>query len=459
MLGIRFPFKGRKTTGWYARVLGGHPGSKREHRIIVSAGAGVFQRLMQVLSTLLLMPLLLRTLGPAKFGIWGAAASLAWLAGFADIGTGSALVTLVARSIALEDTNTARRQIGGALGLGCAIAGLVGLAAVAAALFIPPHGPMASYLIAIIGLALNIPMSAANNIWMALQKGYFSSLWELAQTLLTLGGLVVTAAASTDVRVYVAVVYGGLLLANAGSLIHLFWRHPELRPDGLLVPLAAIREVAGQGILYFALGLIGSLTFLLDNVLTLALLGPEASARMTIALRMCFMGLTSLGVASQPLWPAFAEAAENQDRHWIRSILFRGSAVLVGMTIVGSTLVLVFGERFLRWWLPDTLGIDQALLLAVAVWVLALALIRVPALLLNALSILRYQLVAVTVATTLAFALKFFLSRRLGVAGILWGTSASTLLVLFPAVTWRVFRWGRKPFPCGADPAQKALVP
>jgi O-antigen/teichoic acid export membrane protein len=42
---------------------------KRNRKIVASASFGVFQRLVQVGSTLLIMPVLLRTLGPARFGV------------------------------------------------------------------------------------------------------------------------------------------------------------------------------------------------------------------------------------------------------------------------------------------------------------------------------------------------------------------------------------------------------
>jgi len=93
---------------------------KRNRRVVLSASAGLFQRLVQVGSTLVLMPLLLRVLGPAKFGVWGAAASLAWLSGLVDMGTGTALVTLVARSSAFDRAQQARRHIAGALGMAAA---------------------------------------------------------------------------------------------------------------------------------------------------------------------------------------------------------------------------------------------------------------------------------------------------------------------------------------------------
>jgi O-antigen/teichoic acid export membrane protein len=265
---------------------------------------------------------------------------------------------------------------------------------------------------------------------------------------------VAAAALTTDLRVYVAVVYLGLVLANLGSLIHLFWRHPELRPEGLLVSWSAMKEVAGQGVLYFLLALTGGLSFMLDNVLALGLLGPEASARMTIALRICITAVGALAVMSQPLWPAFADAAEKADRKWIRKALLRGSSLLVGLTLAGSSLLLIYGERLLRWWLHTNLGIGTGLLWAIAAWVLAQALVRIPVLLLNGLSLLRYQVAVVAFATALALALKFALAPHFGVAGILWGTSTTVFLIVIPASIWRILRWAARPAPLAGELAE-----
>jgi O-antigen/teichoic acid export membrane protein len=420
-------------------------GHKRNRRVVVSSGVGLFQRLIQVGSTLVVMPLLLRALGPAKFGIWGAAASLAWLSGLVDIGTGTALVTLVARSSAFDRAEKARRHIAGALSIGSGLAALMLVAAFAASIHGEIQGRSGPYLIAALGLAVNLPLNSGNNVWMALQKGYVSSTWELVQTLLTTAGLVGAALLTRDVRVYVTVVYASLVLANSGSLIHLFLRHPELRPRGLFMSWPAMREVAGQGILYFVLALTGSLCFMLDNVLALGLLGPEASASMTIALRICITAAGALVVMSQPLWPAFADAAEKADRRWILKALFRGSALLVGLSVAGSIVLLLYGERLLQWWLHTNLGIGKGLLWAISAWVVAQALVRIPNLLLNGLSVLRYQIAVVSIATALALVLKFALTPYFGVAGILWSTTTVVFLIVVPASIWRIWQWATQP--------------
>jgi hypothetical protein len=74
--------------------------STRNRRIVYASGAGLAQRGIQPITTLITLPSVLHALGVAEFGIWGAATSLAWLSGMLDLGLGSALVTLIPRSIA-----------------------------------------------------------------------------------------------------------------------------------------------------------------------------------------------------------------------------------------------------------------------------------------------------------------------------------------------------------------------
>lgn len=415
----------------------------RNRRAAASAGVGIFQRLAQVACTLILMPVLLHTLGTAEFGIWGAAASLAWLVGLADFGAGTALVTLVARSMALEQVHEARRQVAAALTMSSVLA-LAFLLLIGAAWNWRAWGTGGTvYLIAFAGLAVNLPLNSAGNVWMALQEGYYLSTWELVQTVVTTVALLAATLYTRDVRVFVAIVYGGLLAANLGSLIHLFLRHPELRPERLPARWAAARDLVSSGVMFFLMGVAGSLSFMLDNVLALELLGPKASAQMTIALRICMTGMGVLAVISQPLWPAFTDAAHTADRQWVMHKLVWGAALLTGIAGAGSLVLVLWGEPLLKLWLHTNLGIGTGLLVAIAAWVLVQALTRVPHLLLNGLLLVRYQTVVFAVALAVAFALKFALAGSMGPAGILWGTTISVLLIILPATLWRIRRWAR----------------
>lgn len=418
----------------------------RDRRAAIASGFGVSQRLVQVASTLVVMPVLLHALGAERFGVWGAAASLAWMVFLADLGTGSALVTLVARAIALDHPDEARRQIAGALTLGISL-GFLSLVVIAAAWGWQKSSVGTAYLIACAGLAVNLPLNSANNVWMALQEGYFSSFWELMQTVVTTVALIAATFYTQDVRVFVALVYGGLVVSNLGSLIHLYLRHPELRPERFPERWSATRDVVSSGLMFFLMGVAGSLTFVLDNVLSLELLGPHASAQMTIAMRICMTGMGMLTAMAQPLWPAFADAAHRADHQWVMHKLAWGMALLTGATVLGSVILLLWGKTLLKLWLHTDLGIGIGLLAAVAVWMLAQALFRVPHNLMNGLLLVRFQTVTFVVSLAAALALKFVLAGPLGVAGILWGTNVTMLLIVMPASMWRIRRWATDPKP------------
>jgi O-antigen/teichoic acid export membrane protein len=110
----------------------------------------------------------------------------------------------------------------------------------------------------------------------------------------------------------------------------------------------------------------------------------------------------------------------------------------------GSVILLLFGEPLLRLWLHANLGIEKVLLWAIAAWIVTQSLVRAPSLLLNGLSLIRFQIVVFSAATLVAFALKFALAPSLGVAGILWGTSIAVLLIVLPASVWRIYRWANQ---------------
>jgi O-antigen/teichoic acid export membrane protein len=410
---------------------------------VASAGFGVMQRLVQVGCTLILVPALLHTLGIAEFGVWGAAASLAWLVSLSDFGAGTALVSLVAREMALERAAEARRQIAAALTMSGALA-IFFLLLIWAAFGWHGWGPNgAVYLIAFAALAINLPLNSANNIWMALQKGYISSGWELVQTVVTTVALLAATLYTRDVRIYVALVYGGLVVSNLGSLIHLFFHHPELCPERLPAHWPEMRELVGSGMLFFLMGVVGGFSFMFDTVLALELLGSKSSAQMTIAMRICMTGIGMVTVIAQPLWPAFTDAVHTADRQWVMHKLAWGTALLTVAAGVGGSILVIWGEPLLRLWLHTDLGIGMDLLAAISAWILTQAIIRVPHLLLNGLLVVRYQAVILTIALAVAFTLKFELAGSLGAAGILWGTTISVLFIAVPAFVWRIWRWAR----------------
>jgi len=155
----------------------------RSFRLLAASSAGVAQRVAQLLSSLITLPVALHSLGLAGFGIWGAATSIAWLASLLTLGFGSALITLIPRAGQAEQIRayvTAALLGGAILAAALLLAGLSFLRLTAAPV------PQAPFLIAAVSLILNIPLSISFELWMALQKGHMAAFWATVQTLLSL---------------------------------------------------------------------------------------------------------------------------------------------------------------------------------------------------------------------------------------------------------------------------------
>jgi O-antigen/teichoic acid export membrane protein len=413
----------------------------RDSRILLSVGAGLAQRVAQILAAMITLPVALHVLGVSQFGVWGAATSIAWLAGMLDFGLGSALVTLVPRALAGGRTAQARAHVTAALLGGVTLgAGILVLSAIAMARADSRETAL-PFVIAGVGLALNVPFSIAQNIWFGLQKGYVAGAWELLQSVLSLTLLLAVAALGGGVAALVSAIYAGMVLANAGSLTHLLLSRPNLRPQFRRISLTELRAVIAPGSVLFSIGACGACAYVFDNILALEWMGPVAAAQTAVTLRVCTTALAFLASLTQPFWPAFVEAAARDDRTWERRSLQRGTLATAGCAAGGALLLVAFGKPALVLWLHADLHLSPGLFWTMAAWIIALGLPRMAGLLLNAVSILRFQLAVVSVAAVAAFGMKFLFARRFGVAGIVAATPCAWVAIVWPSYAWRAWRW------------------
>lgn len=421
------------------------------HRPIVYASAmGVTQRLAQVATSVVVLPVVVRALGIHDFGVWAAATSLVWLSGMLDFGIGSSLLTLLPRARA----DQGRGLVSAAL-LASGILGLaVGLIGGAIAMAGMPSQPVAPMVVAIACLAVNIPLSLAGNVWFGLQKGHVAAGWELVQTLTAFACLMAGAWLHAGLTTMVAAAYLPMIGAASASLVHLLVTHPELRPRGRRPDGKALRLVLASGAMLFAITLAFTAGYSFDNLLTLQWLGPEASAQAAVALRICTLVAGLLAVATQPLWPAFVAAVSAGDGRWALRTLSGASAVTLALTGGAALFIVLFGNQALRWWLGPALVLPADLMWVTGLWVVVLCTPRVAGLMFNAASMLRFQLAVAALALALVLALKRVLAERFGVAGLIAATPIGWLVVVWPAFLWLSLRIRSGAVPLAAGPGR-----
>lgn len=413
----------------------------RNQGILLGASAGILQRFLMLGGAVLLLPIILNHLGQESFGIWGAVTSIGGLGTWLDLGIGSALVTEIAHLAAGERWEEARRLFGCALFLSLCLSSVVALAAITVLITSGGVGERALFAIAIAMIAINMPLSTSANVWHALQKGYVGELWGIFQTVTGISGLLLVCLYSHRVWLYVFVSYACIIAGSLASMTYLLCTEARIRPRLGLPTREEVRTVLRRGWLYFALSTVSDLSYILDTVLVLEWYGPAAAARMTILARICVTALSLLVVISQPLWPAFADAIARREHVWVTRCRNFSMALLVAITLVGSMILILWGEPLLHFWLRQDLMFSRYLLASVCFWILAHAINRTPNLLLNGLGIIRYQVINCSCGTTAALVLKYALGLRWQEAGILWGTALAWLVIVGPLNLLRIRRW------------------
>jgi O-antigen/teichoic acid export membrane protein len=403
----------------------------RLRRIAAGAAAGVALRLSQLGTSLIVLPLTLHTLGLAGFGVWSAATSVAWLSFLLDLGLGNALVTLLPRA----QGDSARQYVTAALTGGTA------LCVLALAGFAGLHDTLSEpFLVAGVSIALNIPLSIGNEIWLGLQKSYVSALCQIGSNVVTTALLVLACTLGWGVTAMTGIVYAVMLTANFTSLVAALLTHPGLRPHSFAT-LVAMRRVAAQGGQMFAITVASLCAFGFDNVLALAWAGPDAAGRISIALRVCTTATGLIGIVTQPFWPGFADAIAAGDNTWLRRTVLLGTLASGGLAVAGSVALFFVARPLLCWWLHADIYLSPTLLLIMGAWITLGVLPHLPGLLLHAALQLRPQIAVLGVAAAAGFGLKFVGAKMFGIAGILGATPFMELVLVVPAYVTLAAVW------------------
>jgi O-antigen/teichoic acid export membrane protein len=77
--------------------------NSRSGRVAAAVSSGAATRMLSALSTLLVLPLAVRYLGPERFGVWATITSTLVFLNLLDLGIAGTLTNHVARSYAIGD--------------------------------------------------------------------------------------------------------------------------------------------------------------------------------------------------------------------------------------------------------------------------------------------------------------------------------------------------------------------
>ncbi len=408
---------------------------RRYRRIFYSAGTGALARGFGMALALVTVPLVLGYLGQERYGMWLTMTSMVGLLTFTDLGIGNGLVNALAEADGTGQQDAARSYIASAVAALAMIAVVLGAIFAVAYRFISwealfnvetpqaaaEAGPAVAVLVAAFLVAL--PLSAVSRIRAGLQEGFIDSPWTILGSIASLGAVLACITARVGLPWLAFAISGVPLLAVLGNGFSLFRReHPLLRLRIGSVTGRAVRKVMGVGAYFFILQTAAALAYQSDSVIIARIMGSISVPQYAVPMKLFLTIPMLLSFGLIPMWPAYREALSRGDHDWIRVAFRRSVGLSVGVSMPLAAGLTLFGRPLVHLWVGDGIDPTPLLLIGLGAWSVVAAVGGTASTFLNAMGVLRPQAISAVVMVSANVALSIWLTKLLGVSGVVYGS-------------------------------------
>ena len=413
-------------------------GRRRLRRAAATSASSLVARFASFGAFALLVPITLPYLGAERYGVWMTLLSLVALIGITDFGMGNALVSIVARLDTKRDAAAAGRYVSTAVALSTVIGLGLGAIAVVVFPFVPwesvfkvASGPIASEAgkataVLLVIYLINLPAGIVGPVRRGFQEGYANAWWETVASVVTVAAVALAVYGDAGLVAVMAAAAVAPLLTNLANWVLLVRRRPALRPNLRNVTRAEARSLSRAGGLFFVLQIAIVVGFTSDNFVAAQVLGPDAVTDYSIPSRLALAGMSLIAIFVTPLWPAFAEALARSDHAWVIRVLRRSVATATVVAAGGALVFIAAGKPIIRAWTRGEVDPGWLLLIGLGLFIVLGTIGTAVSMFLNAAHVVGLQVVCATLMAVSNISLSIFLAGRIGVAGLIWGTSSPT---------------------------------
>jgi len=419
---------------------------ERYRRALLTTVSSGLSKLITVTISLISVPLTFHYLGVERYGLWMTISSVIAFASFSDLGISNGLMNGISKAHGRDDRILAREYVSTALFFLTTIAFGVGTLFAVVYRWIPwnalfhvkspqaiaESGPAVAAFVFCFLLAT--PASVVSRIQNGYQEGFAANLWSSGGSILAMLSILIVIKFNGSLVFLVLAMVGGPLLSTVVNGVVLFaYQRPWLRPALSQVRRGVASQLLSSGFLFFILQLTMSVGFLSDNIVVAQVLGPEAVTQYSIPARL-FGQISLLGLMiGMPLWPAYTEALERRDHAWVRHTLKSSMRLLVLLSVVLGTTLVLAGPLIIKLWVGPTVEPKPLLVGALGAWgVISTSSIPL-SMLLNAASVVRFQVIISGFAAVANIAISILLTRTMGISGVVFGSIISqSIIVLIP---------------------------
>ena len=417
---------------------------ERFRRILQTSWAGAVSRVVSIVASLLSVPMAMNYMGVEGYGLWMAISSLIMFLNVADGGIANGVINIIARLSASNTYTEMRGVVSTAFFLLLFLSAACFLLFLSVALFIPwdkvlgvshsiPPSDVLTMVLIVAGVFFaNFSLGLVGKVQRALQEGYLEHLWSGVGSLLSLFFMFIAIQVDAGLLWVVGSFLCGTSIAFIFSNIaYFFYMKKKIRPTFSLLKLRYVKEIAGVGFLFLILQLSSAVGFESDNILIANILGASAVAEYAITMKLFLLLPAVASFALMPLWGAYSEAFASGDVAWVKATFLKSIKLSLFVSTPLALLMAFMGDIIIKYWVGDSIHPSTGLIFGAALWAVLMTLGNALAMFLNAMNIVRVQVIISIAMATLNIFLSIFLIHRLGVEGAVYGSVIATLICIF----------------------------
>lgn len=407
--------------------------SKQRNRLLrINRFGQLAAKVVSAGTVFLAVPLVLRSLGEVNYGVWATITSVLALLIWADFGLGSGLVTRLAGASDNTDHEAAASAYSTTLVmLSCfsLVLCLLGFIIVnfidwASLLKVGEDAALVakqSMVLLIALFVISIPLALVDRVRMAFQENFYTSIFQIIASTLTLFGYWICGRLDLGMQWFVLSMLGPSLFCYIVNSILLFRKYPWIRPKIAMVRKDLFKPLASTGAFFLFLYSVYSIIHGMDNMLIAENLGAVAVAKFSVHSRLANIVNVFAMIVAAPLWGAFGEALARGDYSWIKKCLHSSLSQIISIA-VGIGAALVVGLPFLMdVWLHSEIVGSRFLLTTLLLWNVAMVLNALASIFLNAYGEIRRQVLWGVVTLPFVLLIKIYCLREFGLIGMVLG--------------------------------------
>jgi len=416
----------------------------------ISSGAA---RGLTLATMLVSVRLTLHYLGNERYSLWMTITSVVGMLAFADLGLGNGLLNMITECDGRDDRASAARYISSAFVMLSGIAALLAVGFVAVYPFLPwsrifnlssalaiqEAGPATAIFVAC--FILSLPLGVVQRVQLGYQDGFINHVWTALGSLIGFAALLFAMHLRMGLPWLVLAIAGAPVLTLALNGWVLFGiRQPWLRPTLSAFSAETANRIFGVGIAFFIMQVAMTAAYQADNIVVAQILGANMVAQYAVPMKLFMIAPALLSIIVAPLWPAYGEAISRGDIDWVRTAFKRSLVFGLAAMIPANLLLVGFGHQIIHAWVGSQINPSWILLLGLGSWGILNGLNWPLAMFLNGINVVRFQAVCACFNAVLSLLLGILLTRKIGIAGTVYGMVFAQILCILAPLAFYVPR-------------------